>query len=301
MSVRDEVREFLTSRRAKVTPEQAGITATGQRRVKGLRRSEVAMLADVSVEYYATIERGNIAGVSDTVLEAIARALMLDDAEREHLFDLARAANGAADPVRRRQPTTWQPRESLLRTLDSVTAGPAFVRNGRMDILATNLLGRAFFDHVFNGPGRGNLARFNFLDERSRAFYPDWSLASNVTVAILRTEAGRNPHDKQLHDLIGELSTCSDEFPIRWGAHNVRRHGSGTKHFHHHAVGDLTLTYEGMELTAEPGLSFLIYTAEPGSDSEERLALLASIAATMRQEKTQHGEARVRGPIDQTK
>lgn len=172
MSTRDEVREFLTSRRAKVTPEQAGITATGQRRVKGLRRSEVAMLADVSVEYYATIERGNIAGVSDTVLEAIARALMLDDAEREHLFDLARAANGAADPVRRRQPTTWQPRESLLRALDSVTAGPAFVRNGRMDILATNLMGRAFFDHVFHGPGRGNLARFNFLDERSHAFIP---------------------------------------------------------------------------------------------------------------------------------
>ena len=239
------------------------------------------MLAGVSVEYYAKIERGNLAGVSDSVLESISGALHLDDAEREYLFDLTRSINGAAETVRRRQPTIWQPRESLIRALDSITGGPAFVRNGRMDILATNLLGRVFFDHVFDGPGRGNLARFNFLDERSREFYPDWDLASNVTVAILRTEAGRNPRDKQLHDLIGELSTCSDEFRIRWGAHNVRRHGSGTKNFHHHAVGDLTLTYEGMELTAEPGLSFLIYTPEPGSDSEQRLALLANIAATL--------------------
>ncbi len=268
------------SRRANLTPEQAGLTVSGHRRVAGLRRGEVAMLADVSPEYYAKIERGHLAGVSDAVLESVARALRLDDAEREHLFDLARAANGAARPVRRRRPMKWVPRDSLTRALDAITLGPAFVRSGRMDVLATNALGRAFYDEVFDGPGQENLARHCFLDERAKAFYPHWEVAADVTVSILRTEAGRDPRDKRLHDLIGELSTCSDAFRTRWGAHNVRRHGSGTKEFHHHEVGDLTLTYEGMELTAEPGLSFLIYTAEPGSPSQERLQLLASLAAT---------------------
>lgn len=284
MDNRTEVREFLMSRRAKLTPAEAGLSDSGHRRVPGLRRSEVAMLADVSIEYYAKIERGQLGGVSDAVLDAVARALQLDDAEREHLFDLARVANGASEPVRRRKPKRWTPRESLIRALDVITNGPAFVRNGRMDILATNPLGRAFYDRVFDGPGRGNLARFCFLDERARGFYPDWDAASDVTVAILRTEAGRDPRDKELHDLIGELSTRSDAFRTRWGAHNVRRHGSGTKNFHHHLVGDLTLTYEGLELTAEPGLSFLIYTAEPGSPSQQRLDLLASWAATAEQQ-----------------
>lgn len=241
------------------------------------------MLADVSIEYYSRLERGNIGGVSDSVLNAIARALQLDEAEREHLFDLARAANGSTTAVPRRKPKQWTPRPGLQLALDAITAGPAFVRNGRMEVLATNSLGRAFYDHVLDGPGRGNLARFNFLDERSRTFYPDWEAAADVSVAILRIEVGRDPRDKQLHDLIGELSTMSEDFRTRWGAHNVRRHGSGTKNFHHHIVGDLTLTYEGLELTAEPGLSLLIYTAEPGSPSQERLALLASWAATDQQ------------------
>jgi transcriptional regulator with XRE-family HTH domain len=274
------------SRRAKLTPAQAGITASGNRRVAGLRRSEVAMLADVSIEYYARIERGSLGGVSDGVLDAVARALQLDDAEREYLFGLARSAHGRSEPVRRRRPKRWVARESLTRALDAITGGPAFVRNGRMDILAANLLGGAFYDQVFDGPGEGNLARFNFLDERSHEFYPDWDAAADVSVAILRTEVGRDPRDKQLHDLIGELSARSDEFRTRWGVHNVRRHGSGTKDFHHHLVGDLTLTYEGLELTAEPGLSFLIYTAEPGSPSQERLDLLASWSATRRQQDT---------------
>lgn len=279
MDNRSEVREFLITRRARLTPEQAGLVAGGKRRVAGLRRSEVALLADVSVEYYTRIERGQLAGASNTVLEAVARALQLDDAERDYLFDLARSANAPA-VVRRRKPKQWTARPGLQLALDVITAGPAFVRNGRMDILATNDLGRAFYDWVLDGPARANLARFNFLDERSREFYPDWDAAADIGVAILRTEAGRDPRDKQLHDLIGELSTRSDDFRTRWGAHNVRRHGTGTKNFHHHVVGDLTLTYEGMELTAEPGLSFLIYTAEPGSASEERLRLLASWAAT---------------------
>ncbi|SEE05929.1 Helix-turn-helix domain-containing protein [Streptomyces misionensis] len=280
---REEVREFLTSRRAKITPEQAGLPSGSRRRVPGLRRSEVAALADMSVEYYAKLERGSLAGVSPAVLEAVARALRLDDAERAHLLNLARAADGSdvRTRPRRRAARQWKPHRSLRWTLDAITAGPAFVRNGRMDILAANQLARAFYDDVYATPGnRTNLARFNFLDPASRRFYPDWDLAADIAVAILRTEAGRDPHDRELHDLVGELSTRSDEFRTRWGAHDVRHHGTGTKRFHHRAVGDLTLAYEGLEMAAEPGLTLTVYTAEPGSPSEEGLRLLASWAAT---------------------
>ncbi|MEV0977700.1 helix-turn-helix transcriptional regulator [Streptomyces sp. NPDC049915] len=284
MDNRDEVREFLTSRRAKITPEQAGLPSGSRRRVPGLRRSEVAALADMSVEYYAKLERGNLAGVSPSVLEAVARALQLDDAERAHLLHLAQAADGSdvlTRPRRRRTERQWTPHRSLQWTLDAITAGPAFVRNGRTDLLAANRLARAFYsDLLANADNQQNLARFNFLDPASRRFYPDWELFADMAVAILRTEAGRNPHDKDLHDLVGELSTRSAEFRVRWGAHNVRHHGTGIKRFHHPAVGDLTLAFEGLEMAAEPGLTLTIYTAEPGSASEEGLRLLASLAAT---------------------
>jgi len=279
----NEVREFLTSRRAKITPERAGLPAGPRRRVPGLRRSEVAALSDVSVEYYAKLERGNLAGVSPAVLEAVARALQLDDAERAHLLHLAQAADGTdalTRPRRRRAKDQWKPHRSLQWTLDAITAGPAFVRNGRMDVLAANALARAFYADVYAAPrNQANLARFQFLDPAARRFYPDWDLAADVAVAILRTEAGRNPHDKELHELVGELSTRSDEFRTRWGAHNVRHHGTGTKRFHHEVVGELTLAYEGLEMAAEPGLTLTIYTAEPGSPAEEGLRLLASWTA----------------------
>ncbi|MFF2330691.1 MULTISPECIES: helix-turn-helix transcriptional regulator [unclassified Streptomyces] len=283
MDNREEVREFLTSRRAKITPEQAGLPSGSRRRVPGLRRSEVAALADMSVEYYAKLERGNLAGVSPTVLEAVARALQLDDAERAHLLLLVQAADGSDALTRPRRRTTrqWIPHRSLQWTLDAITAGPAFVRNGRMDVLAANQLARAFYHDVYASPqNQANLARFNFLDPASHRFYPDWDEAADMAVAILRTEAGRNPHDKDLHDLVGELSTRSDEFRTRWGAHNVRHHGTGTKRFHHPVVSELTLAYEGLEMAAEPGLTLTIYTAEPRSPSEEALRLLASWAAT---------------------
>ncbi|MBV7651599.1 helix-turn-helix transcriptional regulator [Streptomyces albidoflavus] len=282
MDNRAEVREFLTSRRSRISPERAGLPAGPRRRVPGLRRSEVAALADVSVEYYAKLERGHLGGVSPAVLEAVARALQLDDAEREHLLNLARAADGSDALARPRRRTTrqWTPHRSLQWTLDAVTGGPAFVRNGRMDVLAANPLARAFYADVYADPhNQANLARFNFLDPVSRRFYPDWDLAADVAVAILRTEAGRNPHDKELHDLVGELSTRSDAFRTRWGAHNVRHHGTGTKRFHHAAVGALTLAYEGLEMATEPGLTLTVYTAEPGSSSDEGLRLLASWAA----------------------
>ncbi|MER6720965.1 helix-turn-helix transcriptional regulator [Streptomyces halstedii] len=282
MDNRAEVREFLTSRRAKITPERAGLPSGSRRRVPGLRRSEVAALADLSVEYYSKLERGNLAGASPAVLEALARALRLDDAERAHLLNLAHAADGSDALVRpRRRSPQWKAHRSLQWVLDAVTTGPAFVRNGRMDLLATNQLARAFYDDVYATPhNQANLARFNFLDPASRRFYPDWDQAADVAVSILRTEAGRNPHDKGLHDLVGELSTRSDDFRTRWGAHDVRHHGTGTKRFHHHAVGDLTLAYEGLEMAAEPGLTLTVYTAEPASPSEVGLRLLASWAAT---------------------
>ncbi|MEU4265861.1 helix-turn-helix transcriptional regulator [Streptomyces argenteolus] len=284
MDNREEVREFLTSRRAKITPDQAGLPSGSRRRVPGLRRSEVAALADMSVEYYSKLERGNLSGVSPAVLEALARALRLDDAERAHLLNLARAADGSDALTRpRRRATTrqWTPHRSLQWTLDAITAGPAFVRNGRMDILAANQLFHAFCTDVYATPGnQQNLARFTFLDPASHRFYPNWDAFADITVAIVRAEAGRDPHDKDLHDLVGELCTRSDEFRTRWGAHNVRHHGTGTKHFHHHAVGDLTLAFEGLEMAAAPGLTLTVYTAEPGSPSEEGLRLLSTWAAT---------------------
>ncbi|XVX20152.1 helix-turn-helix transcriptional regulator [Actinomycetota bacterium] len=282
MDNRSEVCEFLQTRRARVTPDQVGIPTTGTRRVPGLRRGEVAALAGVSVEYYSRLERGAIAGASPSVLEALARALRLDEAERAHLLDLARAAEGSGR--RRRTPRRWQPSPTLQWLLDGMTESAAFVANGRTDLLASNALGRALHDEVYAGAAvRGqvpNFARFIFLDEASERFYPGWDLAASTNVAMLRTHAGQEPHDRELHDLIGELSTRSEDFRTRWAAHNVRIHSSGTKRFTPHVVGDLDLTYEVKDLRSDPGLSVTAYTAEPASTSAERLRLLASWAAT---------------------
>jgi transcriptional regulator with XRE-family HTH domain len=285
MDNRAEVREFLMSRRAKLTPEQAGLPAGPNRRVAGLRRTEVAVLAGVSVEYYAKLERGGIAGASASVLDAIADSLQLDETERSHLFDLARAADGIPASGRPRRRTSRQvpARASLQWTLESITGGIAFVRNQYQDLLATNALGRAFYSPIIGDGGRTpNLARFQFLDPASRDFYPDWDRFAEMCVAIMRAEAGRNPHDRTMQDLVGELSTQSGTFRRLWGAHDVRTHGAGTKRFTHPVVGELMLAYEELALTAEPGLVMLVYTAEPGSPTAERLQLLASWAATQR-------------------
>jgi transcriptional regulator with XRE-family HTH domain len=278
------VREFLTSRRAKITPERAGLPTAGQRRVPGLRRSEVATLAGMSVEYYAKLERGFLAGVSAGVLDALARALHLDDAERAHLLRLAHEADGSNAILRpRRRPKQWTVRPSLQWSLDAITTAPAILANNRLDLLAANHLGRAMYSDHYTDPTRPpNFARFAFLDGAARRFYPQWDVAADMIVANLRTAAGKDPHDKGLHDLVGELSTRSDEFRLRWGAHNVRIHGTGVKTFHHHVVGDLTLAYESLDLRAEPDLTVTMYTAEPGSPTEQALRLLASWAATER-------------------
>jgi transcriptional regulator with XRE-family HTH domain len=285
MDSRNEIRDFLISRRARITPEQAGLPVYGgNRRVSGLRREEVAMLAGVSVDYYIRMERGNARGVSDSVLENLARALRLDEAERAHLYDLVRAANNGARAPRR--PARQQVRPAVQRLLDAMTMAPVYVRNGRMDVLAANRLGRALFAPLFDSPAKPtNMARFIFLDPAAPAFYQEWDRLASDTVALLRAEAGRNPTDRGLSDLIGELSTRSDIFRIRWADHNVRKHRSGIKHFRHPVVGDISLAYESLELVADPGLVLNGYSAEPGTASEDALNLLASWAATTDQEQ----------------
>jgi transcriptional regulator with XRE-family HTH domain len=279
---RNEIRQFLTSRRAKITPGQAGLPVYGaNRRVPGLRREEVALLAGVSVDYYTRLERGNLSGVSEAVLDALAQALQLDEAERGHLFDLARSANPTARP--RRGAVKQGVRPSVQRIMDALDA-PADVRNGRGDILAANRLGYALYSEMYIDPVRpANVARFLFLSPRAREFFPDWEGVANDLVASLRTVAGRNPHDRGLQDLVGELSTRSQEFRTRWAAHNVRQHQTGRKRLHHPVVGDLELTYEVLALPADPGLSLVVYGAEPGSASQDGLKLLASWAATLDQ------------------
>jgi transcriptional regulator with XRE-family HTH domain len=270
-----EIREFLTSRRAKITPKEAGLPAYGgRRRVSGLRREEVAMLAGISVEYYIQLERGNVRGVSEDVLEAVARALQLDEVERAHLFDLVRIAKQRPSA---RRPTPGRIRPGVQRVLDTITESAAFVRNGRLDILSANRLGYALYSEVFANPDRpANLARFIFLDGRSREFYANWNGIADAAVGNLRAEAGRDPYDRDLTDLVGELSMRSEEFRVRWAAHDVRQYRTGTQEFRHPLVGDLTLHYEALDLTADIGQTLIVYTAEPGSSSQGALNRLAS-------------------------
>jgi transcriptional regulator with XRE-family HTH domain len=278
---RTEAREFLASRRARLTPQEVGLPAFGgKRRVAGLRREEVALLAGVSVDYYVRLERGNLRGVSENVLDALAEGLQLDEAERAHLFDLARTAN--ATTASRRRPSSQRVRPGVQRVLDAVTGAPAWIRNGRGDIVATNALGRALYAPVLDSSFRpANTARFAFLDPGASDFYIDWERTADEMVAVLRAEAGRNPYDRGLTDLVGELSTRSEAFRTRWAAHDVRSHRTGRKNLHHPVVGDLHLTYEVFELSAEPGLTLIVYTAEPASSTQDALDLLASWAVTV--------------------
>lgn len=290
MDSRSEVRDFLVSRRGRVTPEQVGLADHGgTRRVPGLRRSEVAQLAGVSVEYYTQLERGSVRGASESVLEAVARALRLDEAERAHLFDLARAAGASASG--RRRPAGQRVRPAIQQILDSQLA-PAWAVNGRADMVATNRLGRALNSPLFDDPARPvNIARFRFLNPRAAEYFREWDSAGRDIVAVLRTAAGKNPYDRALSDLIGELSTRSEEFRTRWASHDVRLHRSGIKRLRHPIVGDLDLAYEGLELPADPGLMLFVYTAEPGSKSQHALDLLGSWIATLAQEEQEERPA----------
>nr|BFD87147.1 helix-turn-helix transcriptional regulator [Streptomyces sp. Xyl84] len=281
VSTESDIRGFLASRRAKITPQQAGLPAYGgNRRVPGLRREEVAMLAGVSVDYYVRLERGHLAGASEEVLDAVANALQLDEAERAHLYDLARAV--ARRPARRTKRVRGPLPDSVLRVLHSMTDSPAFIRNGRLDILAINRLGRALYAPLYSddAPRPVNVARFQFLNPHGRDFFPDWEQSVHTTVALLRTEAGRAPGDSDLTGLIGELVTRSEEFRTAWAKHNVRLHHTGRKAFRHPAVGEITLDFDAMELPAQPGLTLTAYSAGPHTPAHDALQLLAAWAAT---------------------
>ncbi|MFF8905237.1 helix-turn-helix transcriptional regulator [Streptomyces olivaceoviridis] len=281
------MRDFLASRRAKITPEQAGLPTSGRRRVPGLRREEVAVLAGVSTEWYTRLEKGHISGVSEDVLAAVADALHLDEDERTYLFDLARAAR-AARPAHRTpsRPKDVEVPPRIQWMLDSITMSAAFVRNGRLEIVAVNPLGRALHAPMFDSPttdkrGRANFARYHFLDAGSQDFFVDWDAGAATTVALLRAEAGREPRDRALRELIGELSTLSHEFRALWAAHDVRIRHEGVKRMEHPEVGHLELTYQSVNLPVSHRTvhDLSLCTAEPGSTSEERLKLLASLAA----------------------
>jgi transcriptional regulator with XRE-family HTH domain len=275
-----DLSDFLTTRRANITPAEVGLPTYGTRRVKGLRREEVASLAGVSVEYYKRLERGNASGVSDAVLDALANALQLDDAERAHLFDLARATNPGA-PRRKRRSSAQRIRPVLQQILDSISA-PATISNGRGDYLAANGLGRALYAPLFESRERPpNSARFTFLDPAAQEFFVDWEHAARDLVAHLRSEAGRNPYDRALSDLVGELSTRSEPFRKWWAAHDVRYHQTGTKRLRHPIVGDVELNYEVLPIPGD-SLRLAIFTTEIGSRSADALDLLSSWSATAR-------------------
>ncbi|OBB20733.1 transcriptional regulator [Mycolicibacterium setense] len=283
MDDKAEVRDFLVTRRARISPDETGLPAYGSnRRVAGLRREEVAMLAGLSVDYYTKLERGNLAGASESVLANVSRALQLDEAETEHLFDLARRAN--AGPIPRRKQPAPRIRSSIRQVLDAIDDAPAWVRNARYDILATNRLAHALLMQAFVDPVRpANLARFMFLDPAAKTFWRDWEIAASDAAAYLRAEAARNPHDKDLSDLVGELATRGKAFPPLWAKHDVRFHRTGHKKMHHPVVGDLDLNFEAMEFPSDPGLVLTVYTAEPGTPSADALQLLATWAATQDQ------------------
>ncbi|MCW3038451.1 MAG: family transcriptional regulator, partial [Solirubrobacterales bacterium] len=264
-----EIGEFLSSRRARITPEQAGLRSSGHRRVPGLRREEVAGLAGVSVPYYARLERGRPGAVSDSVLDAIARALRLDDAERLHLFDLARPG-----PAARLRTSSGPIRPSVQRTLDAFTDGMALVRNRRMDYLAANPLGRAVYEQIFDGDPP-NHVRFVFLDDRARTFFADWPAVARDTARILRAEAGRDPQDEGPAELVAELLDVSPDFREVWSRRDVRMPAAGRHHFVHPRVGHLDLVFESAALNADPGLTLLLATADPGSPTAAALGRLA--------------------------
>ncbi len=278
MDSRAEISSFLTSRRARLTPEQAGVPLySGSRRVPGLRREEVAHLAGVSSDYYARLERGKISGASREVLEAIARALQLDDDEREHLFNLVQITRRRAPRKKSSNRTTVRP--GVQRVLDSI-GGPAFVQNARLDRLAANSIGRALYSLPEDGSrDHFNYAKYLFLDSRAKRFHRDYKDAAHNVVALLHAATAQDPYDKELIEIIGTLSTQSEEFRALWAAHDVFRYRSGAKLLTHSEVGDLEFGYESFELSTDPGLVMLVYTVEPGSPTAEAMRLLASWSA----------------------
>lgn len=271
---RDDVHEFLKSRRSRIKPEAAGITTGhGLRRVAGLRRDEVALLAGVSVEYYARLERGDLHGVSDSVLNAIADALKFDEAERAHLFDLA----AAAGPISRKaRPHTLKSVRPIVQQILMATETPAYARNYRFDLLDASPLGRLVFTELFAGEMRPpNLARYMFLDPAARSFFIDWESVASETVAALRTEKGRRSDDHILDEQIRDLRESSSAFRDRWDDYAVSPHLTGHKLLNHPTLGLLELTGLSLQVADIPDLRIIAYTAPPNSDTATRLRMLS--------------------------
>ncbi|SED47169.1 Helix-turn-helix domain-containing protein [Streptomyces sp. 2131.1] len=272
-----ELGDFLRSRRARISPEDVGLNSYGRRRVPGLRREEVAQLAGVSVDYYIRLEQGRGPSVSDAVLDAIARVLRLDETEHAHLRTVARPkARKASAPSARRV------RPGLRLLLDLFDRAPAFVLGRRMDVLAWNALGDALGGFSGLPAGERNMPRQAFLAPGARELYPDWPAVAAETVAYLRLDAGLHPDDRELAALVGELSLKSEDFRRLWADHQVKAKTYGVKRMVHPVVGELTLPYETLAVPGEPELSLVVYTPEPGSETAERVALLASWSADER-------------------
>jgi transcriptional regulator with XRE-family HTH domain len=281
MDIAKDIREFLMSRRARITPEQVGFNPGMRRRVPGLRREEAAQLAGVSTEYYTQIERGNVAGVSNEVLHAVSSALRLSDDETTHFLNLVRAAGGSRTPPRSKRAAIQKVPDGVQALIDAMANAPAIVMAGNLDIVAANSLGRALYAPVFDRAiGNPNFAKFIFFDSVATQVFPDWASSADEAVGLLQAEAARDPHSPAITQIVGELATQSAQFRTRWAAHNVAAHRHGTKRFCHPDFGDLTLTYNVFEVAAAPGLSLVGYTAEPNSPSAHAMSILASWAVT---------------------
>ncbi|WP_273734670.1 helix-turn-helix domain-containing protein [Mycolicibacterium septicum] len=281
MDIAKDIREFLMTRRARITPEQVGLAPGVRRRVPGLRREEAAQLAGVSTEYYTQIERGNVAGVSDEVLQAISRALRLSDDEAVHFFNLVRAAAGTRTPARNKRAPVKKLPEGVQALIDGMAGSPAIVLDGNLDILAANPLGRLLYSPLYDrAVGRPNFARFIFFDSAAAQVFPEWQRSADEAVGLLQAEAARDPHSAAITQIVGELATQSVEFRTRWAAHNVTTHRHGVKRFCHPEFGDLALTYNVFEVAAAPGLSLVGYTAEPNSPSAQALSIMSSWSVT---------------------
>ncbi|MDF2563048.1 MULTISPECIES: helix-turn-helix transcriptional regulator [unclassified Microbacterium] len=281
MDTGSELREFLVSRRARITPEQAKLPAYGgNRRVAGLRREEVAILAGVSVDYYTKLERGAVGLVSESVLDAVARALQLTRTERDHLFHLT-GTTASLRTVSR--PIRSLVRPAVQRILDGLSGeSPAFVGTVTRDLIAANTLGRATYSPLYDDAPNDtpNIARYTFLNPGAQEFFIEWGTAAANLVANLRRELGTDPLNRDLQHLIDDLNRDSPEFRALWRSHDVRTHDAGVKSIRHPVVGDLRLTFESIPLPADPGQNLIIYGAEPGSETADRLRLLASWSAT---------------------
>jgi transcriptional regulator with XRE-family HTH domain len=276
---------YLRARRAQVSPADVGRTSTSRRRVPGLRREEVAELVGLSIDYYVRLEQGRADRPSDEVLDALCRALLLGSAERAHLYDLARPVRRRATRVVADHPRTL--RDPLRQMVEAIPTTPAVIMNDRNDVLAWNHLAAALIADFPNlAVQERNMGRQIFLNPQSKVVHPDWEDAARTTVGMLRMAAGRHPHDPELVQLIGELSLSSPRFRTLWASHHVHQKTHGPKRFHHPNLGDIDLRYETFQLPDAADHLLVIYTAAPGSTSEEALNFLGSLTAAS--QKTPH-------------